>query len=260
VSDLLAPADVEVWCPPDSWLASMIRRLRGMPAGEPLPSGLLESWRRYVQVEIWRHALARARGRPAGPMPRPRRIGAPDTAEDLVRDMLASPEGQFYMTVAAGMPALLAAVAHAFAAEAQVQEWRARRERDRRARADAAELVRYLDWKAGGAAYGEDWRAPLWARHKAACNAVTVRRALAWRVRLSDTSLPLHGLHDLLAEIAAVGRAVIADVAPLRIWDADGSPPRGLVPDPPEPEDDDDPACRGGRGAPPKPEPGGGSR
>jgi hypothetical protein len=82
---------------------------------------------------------------------------------------------------------------------------------------------------------------------------------LSWRVRLSDTTLSPPALHDLLAEIAEIGRAVIDTTAPIRIWDSDPGPPRGLVPDPPEPdEEDDDPARRGGRGTPLKPEPGGG--
>ncbi len=259
MSDLMEPADLDVWAPTDAWLSSMIRRLRGLPPGEPLPPGLLESWRRHVTREVRRHAVARARGRAPGPMPSNRRVGPTDPAADLIAELLSSPEGQFYISVAAGMASLLAAVATAAAAQMQVQAWHVRRELERKARADAAELVRYLDAKVGGALYDEDPRDPLWAPYKAACNAITPRRALSWRVRLSDTTLSPPALHDLLAEIAEIGRAVIDTTAPIRIWDSDPGPPRGLVPDPPEPdEEDDDPARRGGRGTPLKPEPGGG--
>jgi hypothetical protein len=254
-TDFLDP-DVEVWTPTDTWLAGLIRRLRGLSPGEPLPPGLLESWRRHVQREVRRHAVARARGRAAGPMPSYGRGRTPDPAADLILELLATPAGQFYIGVAAGLASLLAAVAAAAAVEMQVQAWNARRERDQKARADAAELVRYIDWKSGGALYREDWRGPLWARHKAACNAVTPRRAIAWRVRLADNRLPLPTVRNLLAEIAEVGRVVIDVTAPLRIWDMDGGPPRGLVPDPPEPEEEDDMGRKGGRGTPLKPEPG----
>jgi hypothetical protein len=254
MSDTIEPNDVEMWSVPDGWLASLIRRLRGMSPDQPLPPGLLESWRRHVAQEIRRHAVARARRRPAGPMPRFMRAGAPDTMADLILDLLATPEGQFWMQVAAGMPSLLAACAAAFPA-VHVDAWRARRARDRKARDDAAEIVRYLVWKGGGAVFREDPAWPLWARYKAACNAVTVKRASAWRARLADTSLSLHVLHDLLAEVAEVGRNAINSTAPLRIWDADGCPPRGLLPDPPEPEAEDDPERRGGSQSAPKPPP-----
>jgi hypothetical protein len=250
--------DLDVWIPTDAWLASLVRRLRGLPPGEPLPPGLLDSWRRHVTREVRRHAVARARGRTAGPMPGYRPVSPPDPAADLVAELLATPEGQFYISVAAGMASLLAAVAAAAAVRMQVQAWSVRRERDRKARADAAELVRYLSWKNGGAPYIEDPREPLWARYKAASNAVTPRRAMSWRVRLADTTLSLPALHDLLGEVAEIGRAIIEAAAPLRIWDVDGGAPRGLVPDPPEPVEDDDMGRKGGRANPLKLEPVGG--
>jgi hypothetical protein len=257
MSDAVEPADVEVWIPTDTWLAGMIRRLRGLSTGEPLPPGLLESWRRHVAREIRRHTLAKARGRPAGPMPAYRRPGNSITPDDLVLDLLASEEGQFLVGVAAGMPALLAACGKA-TAEMQVQAWRARREHERQTRADTAELVRYLSAKSGGPAYCEDCRWPLYAPWKAACNGVTPARANAWRARLADTSRSVRVVRDLLAEIAEVGCALIRDTAPLGIWYADSMPPRGLVPDPPEPDEDDASTRHGGNTSDLKPEPRGG--
>ena len=257
MSDTIELPDVEVWSVPDGWLASLIRRLRGLPPGAPLPPGLLESWRRHVAQEVRRHAIARARRRPVGPMPRFRRAGAPLPA-DLILDLLATAEGQFWLGVAAGMPSLLSACAKAFPA-VRVDTWRDRRAIQMKAREDAAEIRRYITWKAGGPVYSGDPCWPLPVPYRAACNAVTPARASAWSYRLADRSLSQHALADLLAEIAEVGRSAIELAAPLRIWDLDRGAPRGLVPDPPVPETDDH-LSRGGRSqADFKPEPGSGT-
>ena len=124
--------------------------------------------------------------------------------------------------------------------------WRTRRAQNRKVRDDASEVVRYIGWKAGGAVYREDPAWPLWSRYRAACNAVTPARASSWRARLANTSPSESAVSELLAEIAEVGRAAIAAAAPLRIWDTDGAPPRGLVPDPPDPGAADDADSKGG--------------
>jgi hypothetical protein len=232
------PEAVTVWVPSDEWIASLICRLRGLPLGAPLPPGLVASWRRHLSAEIKRHAIARVTGREAGPMLVSRPTRAPNPGY-VIYVLLASPEGQFWMGVAAAMPALLAAAARA-SGEAVAEAWRARCRRDRQTREDAEEVARYIGAKLGGPSYEEDWHWPLWVNYRAAANAVTPRRAQLWQAKLADRTLPTRSHRDLLAEIAAVGRGAIAAAAPLPIWHTDAAtPPRGLVPDPPMQEDDE---------------------
>ena len=223
--------EIRVWEPSDAWLASLIRHLRGLPLGEAIPTGLLASWRRHLREEVCRIGRARRNGQDLYPPEHVRLSGAAVSAGEVVRELLTSPEGRFWIGVVVAMPALVDAVSRP-TAEQVVDVWRRGRD-EREAQGDEAEAVLgYLDFKLGGPAYvcraGHAPHPPF----RAAANAVTPERARIWRSRLTDVSEAA----AVLAEMRDVGEAVVTATSPLRIFDAEPGAPRGIWPDPPLPE------------------------
>ncbi|MFC7552322.1 hypothetical protein ACFQU7_08785 [Pseudoroseomonas wenyumeiae] len=105
--------EIEIWEPTDDWLASLIRTLRGMRLGEPISPGLLASWRRALREEARRVAVARARKKDPYP-PRLGRAGLGEvSAAEVVRDLLRSEEGRFWIGVVLSMVPMLAGLGRA---------------------------------------------------------------------------------------------------------------------------------------------------
>lgn len=249
--------DPVLWEPSDEWLASLVRKLRGMPLDAPVPPSLLTSWRAHFREELRRVARARAAGRE--PYPPSLSLGdrSAISAGEVVLDLLRSPEGRFLVGVALAMPAMLDGLAHS--GGAVVALWRAEYERRLVAREVARDVAGYLDWKLGPS--GRPFRGELpHSVYRAAANAATDRRVRQWRALLCDA----RAAAGVLEEMDQVGREASRAAAPLRIWDPEPGPPRGIWPDPPAEEDleDETPAASGKRGGgapPPRPAPGGGA-
>ena len=230
--------------PSDSWIAALICALRGWEPGTPVPAGLIASWRAHLRREVRRHAAARARGREPGPPPRRRRDAI--SAGEVIMDMLSSGEGQAAIALLAAMPALLRSIAASFAA-AESYSVLVPSPRHR-----AAASYAYLVGKVGGKPWAAYWgRAEprlVWrdgetargqhscdlgvpAVHRAAINAVTPARAVEWRRRLGSRSDA--EVVAVLAEMEKAGHEAVGAATPLRIWDPEPGPPRGLLPDAP---------------------------
>lgn len=236
--------------PSDAWIEGLIRSLRGLPPGEPVPAGLVASWRVHLRREVRRHADARSRGRDPGPPPRRRGTGG-FTSGDVIMEMLASGEGQAAMALLAATPPILLAVADdAAALSCRVLMPSVRHE--------AAATYGYLVGKVGGRTWASWWGREqprvVWrdgrtarglrpcdlgvpATHRAAINAVSPRRAAEWQRRLDTRWGP--EIESVLTEMDTAGREAAAASDPMRIWDPEPGPPRGLLPDaPPPPEQD----------------------
>lgn len=222
------------WVPPDDWIAGLIRRLRGLPLGADV-AGWIPAMRRALAAEVARRRRAKESGEDVQP---PRRRVGRMSADDVVRDMLAGPEGRFWIEMLLAMPAVLEGVQCAFAGLA----WERAGLRPS-VRHLSAPVHRYLVGKVGGVPPHEFWgrgEQPT-ASQRAAVNAVTPRAARVWLERLSGSDADRVAV---LAEMSEIGRAATLAVAPLRLWIPEPGLPRGLWPDPP-PEDDDAPVSAG---------------
>lgn len=223
--DVELSEDIKV--PGDAWIEGLIRTLRGWPPGTPVHPEVLFQWRRQLRAKM---LARRARARRTEPEPEPPpRKGASVTAADVIRDMLSSPESQLWVAVAMALPAVVAgAIA---AARADVPEWARWRVPLRR---ETDPVLKYLTAKIGSGSElpkGDALPAPV---YRAAINTVTPLAARTWRDRLSGGG---GDARAVLSEMKEIGQAASAAALPLRIWDPEQGPPRGIWPDPPPPED-----------------------
>ena len=218
--------------PSDVWLASLVRHLRGWPPGVSVPPALLASWRRHLRSVTRRVRRDRRAGRDSYAISPPvrRRVLTPD---DLVLDLLSSPEGQVLVGVAACWPEMVASLLTPSPAEV-VACWERAAARRRAVDSNAAATVLYLTAKLGGCALPPYRDGPTVCALLAGCNVVTVARARLWRASLADARRRA----DVLVEIQDVGVRASKVFAPLVLWYPEAGPPRGLWPDPPPPNDD----------------------
>ena len=223
--DIIEVADIDL--PGDEWICGLIRTLRGLPPRTPIHPEILARWRGHLRSAM---AARRARDRRQEPTPAPPlRKGASVSPDDVIQDLLASPEGLMWIAVALALPRVIAvAVA---AARADVPSWARWQQLLRR---ETGPVLKYLDVKVGrGGALptGDDLPAPV---HRAAINAVSPAAARAWRDRLS---IGAGDARAVLVEMREIGKAATDAARPLRLWDPEPGQPRGIWPDPPQPED-----------------------
>ena len=247
--DVDVERELDLCEPSNSWIESLIRDLRGLSPGEPIPAMLFASFKRSLRRELRRHLAARRARREPGP-PRPwSGPAASPGPSDVVLDLIASPEGQAAIALIIAMPALSMRVAEACGKVVyKVLHTSPRHE--------AAPVHSYLVSKVGGKPWRPNWgrrgemmispggqasRYPppqISAAARAAINAVTPRRAIEWRDRLDSGSDA--EIRVVLEEIESLGAPATRAAAPIKIWYPEPGEPRGLLPDPPPPNADDD--------------------
>ncbi len=250
--DIELERELDLCEPSDLWIESLIRGLRGLSPGEPIPARLFASFKRSLRRELRRHLAARRAKRDPGP---PREWSGPAASPppyDVVWDMILSPEGQAAIALIIAMPALSMRVAEACGKVVyKVLHTSPKNE--------AAPIYAYLISKVGGRSWSPSWgrRGPMVigpdGRSKrqpspnhvgvssvarAAINSVTPRRATEWRDRLDSGSDA--EILRVLEEIESLGRPACKAAAPLKIWYPEAGEPRGLLPDPPPPDADED--------------------
>ena len=220
--------EIQLPGPSDEWIASLIRHLCGLPPRAPVAREIIASWRRCICNEMVRHKQERE----AGKRPEPPRIGlrmAKVTTDDVIHDMLASPEAQMWIGVASSLPEVVAGVIAAGASRvSNMQRFQAP------LRNELAPIITYIDAKFGHCQMPISNDALPSPAMRAACNAVTPSRAQRWRSALIGGG---ETARQLLGEMREIGRAACEQANPLRLWDSELGLPRGIWPDPPPPDE-----------------------